>query len=407
MIKKIRVSQLRPGMYVSDFNAGWLAHPFALNSMRIDSDAAVQQVLDAGIRELFIDTARGLDLDDAPTRQEAAAATEREVETLAAATRPAAERRVTLAEELARARGSFSEATKLVRGVMEEIRLGRQPEIDALRPMVEKIAGSVFRNSNAMLTMRRLKHFDDYTFLHSVGVCTILTGFCHSLEYDTTRIHDLALGALLHDCGKMRINLGVLNKPARLSDDEFLHVKSHVMLGADLLRQLPGMSPVAFEPVEQHHERYDGSGYPRRLKGEEISEAGRMTALADVYDALTSTRVYRGALSPAEAIRRLFEWSKHHFDPQLMQAFVKSIGIYPVGTLVRLESERLGVVVEQREKSLLTPVVRVMYDARRRYYLPPEDVDLSRPLGAGGGDRIVGHEAPEQWDIDVSRFLGT
>lgn len=130
-----------------------------------------------------------------------------------------------------------------------------------------------------------------------------------------------------------------------------------------------------------------------------------MAALVDVYDAITSDRVYRSGMSPAEAIRRLFEWSKFHFDPALMKAFVKNIGIYPVGTLVRLESGKLGIVTEQREKSLLTPVVRVVFDAKRNYYVTPEDVDLSRPLGAGGGDRIEGHESPEKWGIDISRFL--
>ena len=405
MIKKIRTSQLRPGMFVSDFNAGWLEHPFAMNSMRITGDHEVKAVVDAGIRELYIDTARGLDVDDAPTLREAAAATERQVTRLAEAEKPLPERRVSLAEELARAKGSFSEATKIIRGVMDDIRLGRQVELESVKPVVEKITGSVVRNSNAMMTMRRLKSFDDYTFLHSVSVCTMLTSFCHSLGHDAAHIHDIALGALLHDVGKMRVNLGVLNKPARLSDDEFMHMKSHVVLGSDLLRQLPGMPKVAFEPLELHHERYDGSGYPKGLKGEEISEVGRMAALVDVYDAITSDRVYRSGMSPAEAIRRLFEWSKFHFDPALMKAFVKNIGIYPVGTLVRLESGKLGIVTEQREKSLLTPVVRVVFDAKRNYYVTPEDVDLSRPLGAGGGDRIEGHESPEKWGIDISRFL--
>jgi hypothetical protein len=124
-----------------------------------------------------------------------------------------------------------------------------------------------------------------------------------------------------------------------------------------------------------------------------------------VYDAITTDRVYHRGVNPGEAMRKLFDWSKYHFDPALFQIFVKSIGIYPVGTLVRLESERLGVVVEQREKNLLQPLVRVIYDAKRQYYLPPQDVDLSRPFGHGGGDRIVTHESPLKWGIDVNRFL--
>jgi HD-GYP domain-containing protein (c-di-GMP phosphodiesterase class II) len=218
-------------------------------------------------------------------------------------------------------------------------------------------------------------------------------------------IHDISLGALLHDVGKMRVNLAVLNKPSKLSDEEFRHMKSHVVLGSDLLRQMNDVPKLAFEPLELHHERFDGSGYPNGLAGMAISQVGRMSAIVDVYDAITSDRCYHSPLSPADGIRKLFEWSKFHFDPELVQVFVKSVGIYPVGTLVRLESGRLGIVIEQRESNLLTPVVRVVFDAKRDYYITPEVVDLSKPMGAGGADRIVGHESPDKWKIDISRFM--
>lgn len=406
MIKKIQVRQLRVGMYVSDFNAGWLDHPFVLNSMKIDSDEQVQKVLASGVKELFINTARGLDIDDAPSLREAAAQTERQLESIAESGKTKIpERQVSLAEEMSRAKNTFTEATRVIRGVMDDIRLGRQIELGASKAVVEKITGSVMRNGNAMQSMRRLKHYDDYTFLHSVSVCTMLTTFAKAVGLDVATTHDVALGALLHDIGKMRVNLALLNKPAKLSDEEFLHMKSHVVLGSDLLRQMPGVPQIAFEPLELHHERFDGSGYPNRLKGMEISQVGRMTAIVDVYDAITSDRCYHRPMGPAEAIRKLFEWSKFHFDPELVQVFVKSVGIYPVGTLVRLESGRLGIVIEQRESNLLTPVVRVVFDANRNYYITPENVDLSKAMGAGGADRIVGHESPHKWKIDIALFM--
>jgi putative nucleotidyltransferase with HDIG domain len=406
MIKKIQVQQLRVGMHVSDFNAGWLNHPFVLNSMKIDSDDQVQKVLGSGIKELFIDNARGLDVDDAPTAQEAAEKTGQQLESIAASEKPKLpERQVSLAEELSRAKNTFTEATRIIRGIMDDIRLGRQIEIDASKAVVEKITGSVMRNSNAMQSMRRMKHHDDYTFLHSVSVCTMLTSFSKAVGLDVASTHDVALGGLLHDIGKMRVNLSVLNKPARLSDEEFRHMKSHVVLGSDLLRQMSGVPKISFEPLEMHHERFDGSGYPNGLKGMEISQVGRMSAIVDVYDAITSDRCYHNPMGPADGIRKLFEWSKFHFDPALVQIFVKSIGIYPVGTLVRLESGRLGIVIEQRESNLLTPVVRVVFDAKRDYYITPEDVDLSRAMGAGGADKIVGHESASKWKIDIPRFM--
>ncbi|MBI4740306.1 MAG: HD-GYP domain-containing protein [Betaproteobacteria bacterium] len=406
MIKKISVHQLRAGMYVSDFNAGWLQHPFALNSMKVTSDEQLAKIRESGIRELFIDTACGLDVGDAPTREEAAASVERELERFAGTGKPKTpERQVSLADEMGRARNSFSEATKLVRSIMDDVRLGRQIELESSRAVIEKITASVMRNNNAMMAMRRLKHLDDYTFLHSANVCAMMAAFCCSMGLDLATTYDIALGSLLHDIGKMRVNLSLLNKRGRLTDDEFRLVKSHVVLGSDLLRQMNGIPKIASDPVELHHERFDGSGYPRGLKGAEISRVGRMAAIVDVYDAITSNRCYGGLVSPAEAVRKLFEWSKYHFDPDLVQIFVRSVGIYPVGTLVRLESRRLGIVVEQRDDGLLTPVVRVVFDTKRNHYLPPEDVDLSKRLGAGGADRIVGHESADEWKIDIARFL--
>lgn len=406
MIKKISVQQLRAGMYVSDFNAGWLEHPFVLNSMKVDTGEQLARIRASGIRELFIDTRHGLDVHNAPTREEAAALIERELEQFAQAGKPKTpEREVSLADELGRAKNAFTEATKIIRGVMRDVRLGRQIEIETCRVVVEKIASSVMRNNNAMMSMRRLKLLDDYTFLHSANVCAMMAAFCHSMGMDVATIHDVALGALLHDIGKMRINLALLNKPGKLTEEEFRLIKSHVVLGSDLLRQMKDIPRITFDPVELHHERFDGSGYPQGLKGSDISQIGRMSAIIDVYDAITTDRCYSKLLSPADAVRKLFEWSKFHFDPELVQIFVRNVGIYPVGSLVKLESGRLGIVVEQRENGLLTPVVRVMFDAKRNYYLPPEDLDLSKRLGAGGADRIVSHESASEWKIDIPRFL--
>jgi len=403
MIRKIRADQLRVGMYVHDFNAGWLDHPFARNRMKIGDDADLRKLAASGIRELFIDTERGVDVLDAPPRAESSAATDSQLLTLDSAPRPPV--RVALADELTRARSVFAEGTRAIRSVMEDARLGRQLEIEAVSPLVEKIAASVIRNSDALLSMRRLKHLDDYTYLHSVAVCTMLAGFARELGMDLPDIHSIALGGLLHDIGKARVSAALLNKAQALSDEEFIHLKSHVVLGADLVRQMPGVSPLAVAVLELHHERFDGSGYPQALAGEQVALVGRMAAIVDVYDAITSERAYHTPISPAAAIRKLFELSGTQFDAQLVQRFVRSVGIYPVGTLVRLESGRLGIVTEQRESSLLTPVVRVIFDARRNYYIAPEDVDLSRPLGAGGGDRIVGHESPASWQIEIERFL--
>lgn len=408
MIKKISVQQLRTGMHVSDFNAGWLNHPFMFNSMAITSDEQVEKVMVSGIKELYIDTDKGIDCEDAPTAAEAHTA-ERAALIASATTAPLPEKaaKVSLHEELGRARNTFGEATRIIRTIMDDMRFGRQIQIDAVRPVVERISASIARNSNALMIMQRLQRNDDYTFLHSVNVCTLMANFTGSADMAPQAMHDITIGALLHDVGKMRINMNLLKKPARFTEGEFRLVKAHVLLGADQLRQLPDMPALAFEPVEQHHERMDGSGYPKGLKGGEISIPGRMTAIADVYEAISSDSYYRKGMSPAQAMQKMFEWTNKNklFDPELMQLFIRSLGIYPVGSLVVLESGRIAVVIEQHEGQLLTPVVRAIYDSKRQHYIPPEDIDLAASVGQGGADRITGYEVPEKWQIDPTRFL--
>lgn len=404
MIKKISVGQLRPGMFVSDLNAGWMAHPFLFKQMLITEDAQIATIRASGIQEIYIDTACGLDAPHAPTAAESAAVTEEEIRSTANETRSAAANAVPMAEEFARARRAYSDATRMVRKIMTDARLGNQLGLCEAQQAVDKIVGSVMRNGNALMVVCRLREQHDYTFRHSVNVSVMLVNQAKTMGADMETLREVGLGGLIHDVGKMLVDPAVLNKPGRLNDDEFTHMRSHVDHGSALLRRSSDVPKMAMAVLDEHHERYDGSGYPYGLKGEAISLAGRMAALSDVYDAITSDRCYHKGMNPAEAMRRLFEWSKHHFDPSVTHAFVRSIGIYPVGSLVRLESGFLAIVVEQRENSLLRPVVRILFDTRHDHFVPPRDVDLSRPAGAT--EQIVGHEDPGNWEIDIGRFIG-
>jgi HD-GYP domain-containing protein (c-di-GMP phosphodiesterase class II) len=177
-------------------------------------------------------------------------------------------------------------------------------------------------------------------------------------------------------------------------------MKRHASYSAELLKQTRGISQVALLAAAQHHERYDGSGYPHGLKGGEISLHGQMIAIADVYDAITSLRVYHNGMPPTEALRKMYEWSKSHFAPELVQSFIKGIGIYPAGSLVRMESGIMGIVREIAQDNLLKPVVKTFYHAEKRCYLAPAIVDL-----ATVPDKIVAHESFEKWGIDQARWL--
>ncbi|MBE7423603.1 MAG: HD-GYP domain-containing protein [Zoogloeaceae bacterium] len=401
-IKKIPAARLKPGMFIHDLDCGWMDHPFLTTRFKLDSERDLRKIHAAGIREVYVDTELGLDVADAPTAGEVSQELEREME-LAVEKRP--EPRASTHEELARARNIHSEANRIMRSMMNDVRLGRQVHVEQIEPMVDKMAGSILRNSGALISLNRIKNKDEYTFQHSVSVATLLMAFCRGLGLDEETLRQAGIGGMVHDVGKMQTPDGILNKPGKLTDDEFAVMRHHVVASREILEITPNISQTALQVAAQHHERYDGSGYPHRLKGDEISRIGQMAAIIDVYDAITSDRVYHKGMPPTEALRKLFEWSKFHFNPELVHAFARVVGIYPVGALVRLESERLAVVVEQRESNMLQPLLRVVFDARRNHYLKPEDVDLSRSMGKGGADRILGHESPDKWQIDPMKFL--
>jgi HD-GYP domain-containing protein (c-di-GMP phosphodiesterase class II) len=403
MLKKVDCSQLRVGMYIHDLRCDWMTHPFVRNRFVIGQEAQIRKIIDAGICEVVIDSARGLDVQDAPTLAEAAAATESEL--LEIAVKPVQVVRTSLGAELKRAAMVRHQAAGMVRTVMADARLGKAVEVDRVSPVVQAITESILRNPGALVGMLHIKTKDDYTFLHSVSVCTLLVAFCRSRGLDADTTFQAGLGGLLHDTGKALIPDHILNKPGRLTEQEFDIVKKHPRDGYDILLQSGDVGPIPLDITLHHHERRDASGYPDQLGAGTISDLAQMAAIVDVYDAITADRCYHKGVSAAQALRQIHEWSKFHFNPRFSQEFMRCVGIYPVGTLVMLESGRLGVVVEPHETQLLAPKVNVFFDSKRNLHIKPRTVDLSRSLGFGGADKIVRHESPQKWKLDPMKFL--
>jgi HD-GYP domain-containing protein (c-di-GMP phosphodiesterase class II) len=403
MLKKIDSSQLRVGMAIHDLDCGWMEHPFVRAKFVLTSDDEIRKITRTGIRNVVIDCSKGLDVDAAPTLAEAQASTEAEV--TAIASKPVKPMRTTLGDEMQRAVGIRRQAVNLVRTVMQDARLGKAVEMENVSPVVTSITESILRNNGALLSLMRIKTKDDYTFLHSVSVCTLLVAFCRSRGMDEDTIYEAGIGGLLHDTGKALVPDSILNKPGRLTDEEFAIIKKHPRDGYDILRQTPEIGAIPLDITLHHHERRDGSGYPEMQNEGEISELAQMAAIVDVYDAITSDRCYHKGMPAADALRKIYEWSKFHFNPGLAQEFMRCVGIYPVGTMVMLESGRLGVVVEPHESNLLTPKVNVFFNTKSQMYIRPELLDLSRALGFGGGDKIVRHESAEKWRVDPNKFL--
>lgn len=408
MLKKIEVAQLRVGMYVQELCSSWIDTPFWQKSFMLNDFEELKKIQETRIRQAWIDTSKGLDVlsekEEKIQRQpepEPAPAPEPPA-TVVPPPRPVISP-VSMDDELGRASVIVSKSKQAVYSMFNEARMGKAIDVGNAQTMVEEIADSVMRNPGALIGLARLKTKDDYTYMHSVAVCALMVALAKQLGLSEAETRDAGLAGLLHDIGKMMVSADILNKPGKLTDAEFVSVKEHPVAGYKMLKEANGVSMTALDVCLHHHEKMDGTGYPRRLKGDEISLFARMGAVCDVYDAITSDRPYKQGWCPAESLRKMAEWSNGHFDDKVFQAFVKSIGIFPVGTLVRLESGRLAVVVEQQiGKSLLLPKVRVFFSTKSMAYIAPELIDLSRP---GVSDKIATREDAAKWGIkDINRY---
>lgn len=388
MLKWIDIEQLRVGMFVCELGGSWMEHPFWRRKLRLDSKEDVQRIVDAGIKRLRIDISKGLDVakihsEPVPAKPEVATP------------QPAAPISTSMAEELKRARRICERGKDAVASMFQEARLGKTVDVAGIAPLVEEISASVSRNPGALISLARIKRFDDYTYMHSVAVCALMVALARQLQLDEAQTRSAALAGLLHDVGKAAMPLEVLNKPGKLTEAEYRIIQSHPYKGYALLLEANGVDEIALDVCLHHHEKFDGSGYPHALSGEAISLFARMGAICDVYDAVTSNRPYNKGWDPAETIRRMAEW-QGHFDPTVFAAFVKSLGIYPIGSLVKLDSGKLAVVMEQSKKSLTAPVVKVFFSTKANCHLMPEIVDLSRPQCT---DRITGREMAANWGL--------
>lgn len=400
MLKCIAVADLRVGMFIQEFCGAWMDHPFWKSKFLLKTDKDLQRIRASSITELWIDTSKGLDVDSgvaSVSPEQAAEEVEQQLQALAD-NRPLP-RASGLEDELRRAAKLCARSKEAVISMFNDVRMGQALQFEQADALVTEISDSVMRHPNALISLARLKNADEYTYMHSVAVCALMIALARQLGLVESQVREAGLAGLLHDIGKMAIPNEVLNKPGKLSDAEFVVVRDHPLAGAQMLRDSQQASDVVLDVCLHHHEKFDGTGYPHRLAGEQISLFARMGAVCDVYDAITSNRPYKAGWDPAESIRKMAEW-KGHFDPVVFQAFIKTVGIYPTGSLVRLESGRIGVVLEQQTSSLLTPKVRVFFSAKSKTPIPLEVVDLAK---LAGRDRIIARESAEEWgfrDID-------
>lgn len=407
MLVRVPLDEVRLGMFVHAMEGSWLEHPFWRRRFLLDDEQDLARLRESDIPGIVIDDERGAAPDApnpaAPAPIPAAARTSPpvkrapapEIRRAASAAPALPDQPCSAAEETARANRVVTKSLKAVKKMFGEARLGRAIEMSGIAPLVDEITASVARNPSALIGIARLKHKDEYTYMHSVAVCALMINLAHTLELDKELTRHIGLAGLLHDIGKMAMPDPVLNKPGKLTDDEYAIIQKHPERGYDLVVASQDAPAIAADVVLHHHEKYDGTGYPHGLKGEQIGLAARMGAICDVYDAITSNRPYKEGWAPAESIAKMIEW-EGHFDPKLLEAFIRSIGIYPIGTLVRLRSNRLGIVVAHNKREPTHPQVKAFYAIHERAMIAPETITISTSLK---GDAIMKREAPEHWNL--------
>jgi len=393
MLKKIAVAQLRFGMHLHKLEGPWLKHTFWRTRFVIEKSEELAQLRDCGVLECWIDVGLGLDLA-APVLPEAAEPAEvpPAAEPEAAALGPARDHMPrSMQEEMRQAAAICDRGREAVSRMFSEARMGRAVDAEGCLPLVDEISSSVMRNPGALVSLARLKTRDDYSYMHSVAVCGLMVALARQVGMNDDECRVAGLAGLMHDIGKAVMPLEVLNKPGKLTDDEFTIMRSHPTRGHQLLVEGKGASPEMLDVVLHHHERPDGKGYPERLSGEKLSRLARMGAICDVYDAITSNRPYKTGWDPSDSIAKMASW-KGQFDEALLAAFVQSLGIYPTGSVVKLQSGRLAVVVEQNPGKLVSPVVKVFFSTKSQMRITPERIDLARQ---GCSDRIVARQAQD------------
>lgn len=399
MLKRIKVDQLRVGMYLHELCGSWLEHPFWRSSFLIAQAKELERIRKSGVREAWIDTAQGLDIapesdPQAIDKPDSDRNTDRQLAGIETST--VSLERTSMAEEIKRAAQICNRTRDAVATMFTEARMGKALNAAGAVQFVEEIAASVSRNSGALISLARLKTSDDYTYMHSVAVCALMISLARQLRLDEVQVREAGIAGLLHDIGKMHIPPEILTKPGRLTDAEFDVVREHPAAGHRMLLEGHGVSDIALDVCLHHHEKMDGTGYPGRLLADDISLFARMGAICDVYDAITSNRPYKRGWDPAESLRKMTEWCKGHFDESIFHAFVRSLGIYPVGSLVRLQSGRIAVVVEQSVSSLLAPIVLAFYSTEASARFEPVRIDLS---SAEVRDGIANREDPDTWNF--------
>ncbi len=386
--RRMTTDALRLGMYVSRLDRPWVETPFLFQGFILEREEDLQ-TLRSLCREVVVDAERSR------VHVPEAAGARRRPEP-ARTSKPVFREAVQAA---ARARGR---GHRLVKRLFQDIRLGRSIDTEEAQAVVAEMVDNITRDADASLWITNLKNRDEYTSLHCLNVCVLTLAYCRHLGYERDELERIGLGALLHDVGKARVPKEILNKPGRLSDEEFAVMKRHTVDGYEMLSGSGKLSDLTLRIVRSHHERVGGQGYPDGLAGSDIPEPVLAVGIADAYDALTSDRPYKDGLAAEKALGILHKEAPREFGAELMEGFIRCVGIYPIGSLVELDSGALGLVISAEPTHRLFPRVLLVRSPNGQTMQERRILDLAARQETARVRRVV---QPRDTGVDVQAVM--
>lgn len=402
-VVKINTSDLQFGMYVSGLDRPWLEVPFPIQGFRVETpeDMALIQKY---CQYVFIDTTKSNIVDSKSKRKAVSRPRKTNQQIFSDRRLKGYADSSTWTEEFPKAKAAVDTLMETVDSIFVQITNGGTLDVVKVKQSVDPMIDSISRNPDACIWLARMKQQDTYTYQHSVGASIWAVALGRQLGLPKSDLRSLAIGGLLFDIGKLRINSDLLGTSRTLSDEEFVELRSHVLSGVEMIKASGLMNKDVLDMVAHHHERHDGSGYPRGISGDTIPVFARIAAIVDCYDAITSHRSYARAIPPSVAIKKLYEWRDIEFQAELVEEFIQAVGIYPAGTLVELSSGEVAVVVAEYRTRRLRPKVMVLLDASKQPCANVKVIDLmsEKETDQGGPLEISSSLEPEAYGIDMA-----
>ena len=365
----MRVEELQFGMYVAELDRPWTDTPFMFQGFVLERPEQLE-TLKKYCRTVLVDTERST-LRDAPALK---------------LSPPRYREQIPVEREVEQARTVHLGAERALGDAFSAVRAARTLDAANVRQAVAGMTESVLRNPDALLLFSQLREKGDYTVSHALDVAVYMVSFGRFLQLSLEDITTLGYLGLMQDVGKIRVPDAIIGKQDRLSAEEFEQAKAHVGYSAEILSTTPGMPAHIADLALLHHERLDGSGYPRGLKGKAIGVLGSIAAIVDTFDALTAKRPYAEAVSPSAALSMLYKWRGSFFDADLVEQFIRCIGIFPLGSVVELNSGEVAIVIAQNLEKRLQPRIMIIRDAAGNPLKPQKLMDLSRGHKTASGE---------------------